>query len=130
MKSLSSALVLSNNFIVSSTLSRMLKKLGIKKVFEIDTDFKALSNILSSKPEFIFLDQKNPDYTSIETVLQLNTFSNAQIAVLTSSEYFDDWQQQMDVYPDISILKKPLSGKEVEEFITKKYTAFFYGEAV
>ncbi len=130
MKSLSSALILSNNFIVSTTLSGMLKKFGLKRVFEIDTDMKALSNILNSKPEYIFLDQKKPDSISTETLLQLNAFSNAQMAILTSDEYFSDWQKVVDKYPDITILTRPIAGKEVEEFITKKYTSFFYGEAV
>lgn len=130
MKSLSSALILSNNFIVSTTLSGMLKKLGLKRVFEIDTDMKALSNILNSKPEYIFLDQKKPDSISTETVLQLNAFSNAQIAILTSDEYYSDWKEKTDQYPDISILVKPLVCKDVEEFIVKKYASFFYGEAV
>ena len=130
MKSLSSALILSNNFTVSSTLTGILKKSGIKKVFEIDTDMKALSNILNSKPEYIFFDFKAPDYTSIETALQLDAFSGAQIGVLSGADNLSEWEQKLNSYPNIQVLKKPLIAKEVETFITNNYASFFYGEAI
>jgi two-component SAPR family response regulator len=130
MKSPLSALILSTNFITSSTLSGILRKFNVHKIFEVDSDRTVLSNILNTKPELIFIDLKEPDHTSLETVLQLSAFSGGRIAVLTFPEHIDDWKVETSDYKNISILSKTCSTHDIEHFSNLRHTESFFEKAL
>ena len=130
MKSPLSALILSVNFIVSSTLSGILRKLNIHKIYKVDSDRTVLSNILNSKPELIFIDLKEPDRTSLETVLQLSAFSDGRIAVLTFSEHKNDWEIETSNYKNIFILSKPFIAQDIERFLERKQSKSFFEKVI
>lgn len=130
MKSLSSALILSTNFITSTTLSGILRKLNIQKIYEVDSDRTVLSNILNTNPEYIFIDLTEPDYTSVETVLQLSAFSSGQIVVLTTPEYATDWENKISGYENISILLKPVLASDIEYVLGLRHTESFFEKII
>lgn len=130
MKSPLSALILSTNFIVSSSLSAILRRLNIPKIYEVDSDRTVLSNILNSKPELIFIDLKEPDLTSLETVLQLSAFSDGRIAVLTFPEHISEWEIETSNYKNIFILSKPCIAGEIESFLNLRHTESFFEKTI
>ena len=130
MKFPSSALILSTNFIVSTTLTGILRKFDLQKIYEVDSDRTVLSNIFNSKPEFIFIDLKEPDYTSLETVLQLSAFSDGRVAVLTPPEHISDWESEVSSYENVSILSKPFIAQDIEHFLELKQSESFFEKVI
>tara|TARA_R110000868_G_scaffold1211_1_gene9261 strand:- start:29440 stop:29835 length:396 start_codon:yes stop_codon:yes gene_type:complete len=129
MKSLSSALIFSDNFITSTTLSNQLRKLGINKIYECKSSKNALSILINSKLDFVFVDSDSKEYDSSKVIQQLDTFTDAEIIILGLEE---NKSKTLDYFfssnCELNFLSKPISYDDVEQIIVKENTYHFFGE--
>ncbi len=131
MKSLSNALIFSENFITSTTLYNILKKLGVHQVFESNSSRNALSLLLKNNFDFVFIDADLKGYELTKVVQQMHAFTEAELIVIGLPENQKEVLEQISgIFGDLSFLTKPIISDDVEEIIVKPYTLHFYGELI
>lgn len=119
MNSQLSALIISDNFITSVTLSSILRKFEIGHIFETSKSTKALSSILEKKPNYIFIDSKI--FTKENVAFdRMHVFSDALISILCLPEEQTDIEDILNKKDgNFHILSKPLQPKEIREILFK-----------